>query len=124
ATSYLRDVLAQHRLHMPLWITELGDNSADPTVQADRIVEYAIHAASMGGQRVYIFGMWDYGTNHWGLLEDTPSGQPPVRKPSFIAYATLLSKISGNQRVDFLGPGRYRVFRKGKPSVYVLWATE
>jgi hypothetical protein len=66
--------------------------------------------------------MADYGKDRWGLLEDTPSEQPPVRKPSFVAYKTLLAKISDNQRVEFLGPGRYRVFRKGKPPVYVLWA--
>jgi hypothetical protein len=123
ATSYVRGTLARHGLRMPLWITELGDNSSDETIQADRIVEYAIHAASVGVERVYIFGMADYGgKNHWGLLQDTPSGQPLVRKRSFVAYKTLLSKISDNQRVDFLGPGRYRVFRKGEPNVYVLWA--
>ena len=123
ATSYVRGTLARHGLRMPLWITELGDNSSDEITQADRIVEYAIHAASLGVERVYIFGMADYGSkNHWGLLQDTPSGQPPVRKASFIAYKTLLSKISDNQRVDFLGPGRYRVFRKGQSDVYVLWA--
>ena len=123
ATSYVRGVLARHGLSMPLWITELGDNSTDEAVQADHVVEYAIHAATQGVERVYIFGMADYGKERWGLLEDTPSEQPPVRKPSFVAYKTLLAKISDNQRVEFLGPGRYCVFRNGKPPVYVLWST-
>jgi hypothetical protein len=122
ATSYVRSVLARHGLHMPLWITELGDNATDEAVQADHVVEYAIHAATQGVERVYIFGMADYGKDRWGLLADTPSEQPPVRKKSFVAYKTLLAKISDNQRVEFLGPGRYCVFRKGKAPVYVLWA--
>jgi hypothetical protein len=123
ATSYVRGTLARHGLRMPLWITELGDNSSDEITQADRVVEYVIHAASVGVERVYVFGMADYGSkNHWGLLRDTPSRQPPVPKPAFVAFKTLLSKMVDNQRVDFLGPGRYRVFRKGKPNLYVLWA--
>jgi Beta-galactosidase len=123
ATSYVRETLARHKLRMPLWITEIGDNSSDEATQADRVVEYAIHAASVGVDRVYIFGMADYGKDHWGLLGDTPSGQPPVHKASFVAYKTLLSKISDNRRIDFLGPGRYVVFRKNRPPVYVLWAS-
>jgi len=123
ATSYVRSVLAAHHLDMPLWITELGDNSSDEVEQADRVVQYAIHAASLGVERVYIFGMADYGKDHWGIMRDTPSGMAPVRKPSFVAYKTLLSKMVDHVRVDFLGPGRYCIFRKGKPNLYVVWET-
>jgi len=35
--SYVCDVLTWHRPELPLWITELGDNSSDRTTQADRI---------------------------------------------------------------------------------------
>lgn len=81
-----------------------------------------IHAASVGAERIYVFGQGDYGTSHWGVLRDTPSGELPVRKPSFVAYQTLLKKIGDNQGVEFLGPGRYRVLRPAAGPVYVLWA--
>jgi hypothetical protein len=124
--NYVRDVLAAHNLNLPLWVTEIGDNSGDLTRQADNEVKYVIHAASVGVDRVYVLGLWDFGVEFydhpWGLLEDTPSGQIPVRKPSFIAYQTLLHKIADNRGVEFLGPGRYRVRRAKEKPVYVLWA--
>ena len=122
ADQFVGGVLRAHKLNLPLWITEIGDSSPNDKVQADRLIQYVIHAASIGVQRVYVFGQGDYGTSHWGLLEDTPSGEVPVRKPSFIAYQTLLGKISDNQGVEFLGPGRYRVLRPVSGPVYVLWA--
>jgi hypothetical protein len=120
--NYVRDVLAAHNLNLPLWVTEIGDNSGDLTRQADLDVKYVIHAASVGVDRVYVFGLWDYGKALWGLLEDTPSGQIPVRKPSFIAYQTLLHKMTDDRGVEFLGPGRYRVLRAMENPIYVLWA--
>jgi len=120
--NYVRDALAAHNLNLPLWLTEMGDNSGNLTRQADLDVEYAVHAASVGVDRVYVFGLWDYGESLWGLLEDTPSGQIPVRKPSFVAYQTLLKKLTDNQGVEFLGPGRYRVLRETENPTYVLWA--
>ncbi len=125
AASYLRDVQRKYQLNLPMWITEIGDNSADPILQADRDVKYAVQSASVGVARVYIFGLWDYQHNEWGrwgLLEDSQSGTIPVRKPSFVAYHTLLRKITDNQGIDFLAPGCFRVFKPSGPPLYVLWA--
>ncbi len=124
--AYLRQVMLKHKLDLPMWVTEIGDDSVDPNQQADRIVKYVVQAASTGVGRVYVLGLWDFNKklNHghaWGLLEETPSGHVPVPKPSFIAYRTLLRKIGDNEGIEFLGPGRYQVLRDSGKPLYILW---
>jgi len=119
----IRRSLARHSIHAPLWLDETGDRSLDGTVQASQIVKLLIHAASIGVRRVNLHGLWDIGENdHWGVLENTPSGQVPVRKPSFTAFRTFLMKLGGNRSVTFLGPGRYLALLPKGESIYVLWA--
>jgi hypothetical protein len=125
--AYLRQVMLEHNLSLPMWVTEIGDDSIHLNLQADRIVKYVVQAASTGVDRVYVLGLWDFSKklNHghaWGLLQETPSGQMPVRKPSFIAYKTLLHQITDNQGIEFLGPGRYQILRDSGKPLYVLWA--
>jgi hypothetical protein len=123
AYGYVRKVLNEHKLGTEVWLTETGDNSPDAGLQADRAVKLLVHAASVGVNRVHLHGLWDYVEPElWGVLENSPSGTPPVRKPSFFAFQTLLRKIGKNLGVDFLGPGRYRVLLSTNESVYVLWA--
>jgi len=99
-------------------------------VQADRIVEFVAHAVSLNIERVHVFGLWDFSVRvpgrmvkaNWGLLEDTPSGEVPVRKASYIAYQTLLKKIKENQGGEFLGPGRYIIYKPSGKPIYILRA--
>jgi len=119
----LRRSLTAHGVDVPLWLDETGDRSLDGAAQASQAVKLLIHGASTGVCRVNLHGLWDIGENdHWGVLENTPSGQVPVRKPSFAAFQTFLAKVGSNQGVVFLGPGRYLALLPEGKSVYVLWA--
>lgn len=122
AYGYIRKVLNVHKLYAEVWLTEIGDNSPDYALQADRDVKLLIHAASTGVNRVHLHGLWDFAPPElWGVLENTPSGKVPVKKPSFFAYQTLLRKIGDNRGVQFLGPGRYRALVPKGKFVYILW---
>lgn len=125
--AFLREVMLEHKLNLPMWVTEIGDDSTDLTLQADRIVKYVVQAAASGVDRVYVLGLWDFNKklNHghaWGLLAEAPSGQAPVPKPSFVAYQTLVHAISNNRGIYFLGPGRYQALLDSGKTLYILWS--
>lgn len=123
AYGYIREVLSEHKLSRNIWLTETGDNSLVPQTQADRDVKLLVHAASIGINRVHLHGLWDFvAPELWGVLENSPSGTTPVRKPSFFGLQTLVRKIGDNLGVEFLGPGRYRVLLPEGKSLYVFWA--
>ncbi|HUZ47833.1 MAG TPA: hypothetical protein VMW54_14450 [Terriglobia bacterium] len=123
AYGYVTKALHRHHLNLPIWLDETGDNSKDFNLQAERVVKYLAHAASLGFERINLHGLWDfYPPEFWGVLENTPSGEVPVRKPSFFAFQALVSKIGKNRGVEFLGPGRYKALRPSAEPVYVLWS--
>jgi len=123
AFAHVRTVLAEHNITVPIWLTETGYRCADPDKQARQMVKNLVHAATTGVARVYQFGFWDIGheQGHWGFLENTPSGQVPVRKPYFYAYQTLIRKIGENRSILRLWPGIYEVILRGEQKVYVMW---
>jgi len=119
----IRLSLASHGIDVPLWLDETGDRSLDQTEQGLRAMKYLVHAASVGVRRVHLHGLWDIGDDdRWGVLENTPSGQVPVRKRSFTAFQTFLKKIGNNRGVEYLGSGQYRAFLPDSKTVYVLWS--
>lgn len=123
AYGYVRAMLRAHKLNMEIRLTETGDNSADPNLQAENDIKILIHTASVGVSQVYLQGLWDFTPpDLWGVLKNSPSGKVPVRKPSFYALQTFIRKIGPNRGVEFLGPGRYRVLLPEKKSLYILWA--
>lgn len=123
AYGYVTKVLRQHHLELPIWLDETGDNSKNFNLQAERVVKYLVHAASLGFARINLHGLWDfYPPELWGVLENTPSGEIPVRKPSFYAFQALVSRVGQNRGIQFLGPGRYKALRPAAEPVYVLWA--
>jgi hypothetical protein len=120
-STVINSQLGRHNLKADLWITEIAswDGKVDHTIKT------LVHAASTGVKRLYLFalgpipGAWEHGT-----LENTPSGQVPVRRPLFTAYRTLLRKIGQNEGVQFLSPGRYLVRLPGGKMVFVVWAAD
>jgi hypothetical protein len=129
ALERVQACLQAHRVNVDVWMDETGASRAGGVEQADMAIKSVVHAASTGVRRVYLHGLWDlmltptnHINDHWGVLEDTPSGQVPVRKPSFVAYQTLIRLIGQNQGVRCLAPGRYRATLPGGKSVYILWS--
>ncbi len=123
AYGYVSKSLRRRHIDVPIWLDETGDNAKDFNLQAERVVKYLAHAASLGFERINLHGLWDfYPPEFWGVLENTPSGEVPVRKPSFFAFQALGSRIGRNRAVEFLGPGRYKVLRPSLGPVYILWA--
>lgn len=120
--AVVRRRLDEHKINADLWITETGSCNFDFQAQCDINMMGVVHAASTGVRRVYLHGLWDMTGYGGGILEDTPSGQVPVRKPLFVAYQTLLRMIGQNEGVQFLGPGRYRALLPGNKSVYIVWS--
>lgn len=123
AYGYVTKVLQLHDLNLPMWLDEIGDNSQNFNLQAENVVKYLVHAATLGFDRINLHGLWDcHGREPWGVLENTPSGKIPVRKPSFFAFQTLVGKIGQNRGIQFLGPGCYKALQHSGEPVYVLWA--
>jgi hypothetical protein len=123
AYGYVRQILKDHNLEMEVRLTETGDNSPDFALQASNDIKILIHAASVGVSRVYLHGLWDYASPElWGVVENTVSGKPPIRKPSFYALQTFMRKVGDNRGVDFLGPGEYRVGLPMNKAIFLLWA--
>ncbi len=121
--GYVRRALTAHAIDVDIWLMETGDRSVNEVKQASQDIKYLLHGASTGVRRVNLHGLWEIGSeDHWGVLGDTPSGQVPVRKPSFTAFQTLLAKIGNNRGIEFLGPGRYRALLPGGKYIYVLWS--
>jgi hypothetical protein len=129
AGNRIRTCLEDHGVKVNLWLEETGASRVDGSEQADLAIKTVVHAASTGVRRVNFHGLWDLmlsPANHdndcWGVLENTPSGQVPVRKPSFTAYQTMLRLIGRNEGVRCLAPGRYHASLPGGKSVYILWS--
>jgi len=122
AVNVPKSVLAAHGVNAEVIIAETGASRADQTEQADLAIKAFVHAASTGASRVYLHGLWDLPRWSAGVLENTPPGQMPVRKPSFVACQTLIRMIGKNHGVRYLGPGRYRVMLPEDKSVYIVWS--
>lgn len=122
--AVVRRRLDEHKINADLWITETGSCNFDFQAQCDINMMGVVHAASTGVRRVYLHGLWDMIGYGGGVLEKTPSGQVPVRKPLFVAYQTLLRMIGQNEGVQFLGAGRYRALLPGNKSVYIVWTMD
>jgi hypothetical protein len=106
-----------------MWFSETGVSNPNAAAQAGQAIKVVVHAASTGVTRVMLHGLWSIpGWDDGGVLENTPSGQVPVRRLSFTAYQTLLRIIGKNEGVRRLGPGQYRAALPGGGAVYVLWA--
>lgn len=122
--GFIRRSLAKHKLTRPLWLLETGDKSKNERLQASNVIKYMIHGASVEGvTRVHMHGIWDIMKDEdWGVLAHTPSGEVPRRKASFRALQVFLQKVSGNEGVYFLGPGRYRVAMPKGQSLFVVWS--
>lgn len=129
AANRIRTCLQKHGVEVDLWLDETGASRVDGAEQAELAIKTVVHGASTGVRRVYLHGLWDLTippdkniNNCWGVLENTPSGQVPVRKPSFTAYQTMLRLIGRNEGVHCLAPGRYQATLPGGKSVYILWS--
>lgn len=123
AYGYVTNVLRRHHLDLPLWLDETGSNSKNFNLQAVLDVQYLVHAASLGFERINLHGLWDFDPPElWGVLENTPSGQVPVRKPSFFAFQAMVRTLGQNSGVEFLGPGTYKALRPSAGPAYALWS--
>lgn len=125
--AYLQRVMDTHQLQLPIWLTEIGDNSqfTGPREQAARLIKYLVHAASLGFERVYQFCFYDLGTEpgqgEWGLVKLAAPGKEPSHKPSFDAVKTFIKAYGDSRQVDFLGPGIYRLNYPDERRAYCLW---
>jgi hypothetical protein len=127
--AYAKRVMAVHGLALPVWLTEIGDNSqfTGPEEQASRLVKYLLHGASLGFERVYQFCLYDLGLERgqgeWGIVRLPPLGQPPPPKPASTAIATLLAHFRDVRTVTCLGPGLYRVGLDDGSEAFWVWKT-
>jgi hypothetical protein len=127
--AYVRRVMALHGLTLPVWLTEIGDNSqfTGPEEQASRLVKYLLHASSLGFERVYQFCLYDLGPERgqgeWGIVRLPPLGQSPPPKPASTAIATLLAHFKDVRSVSRLGPGVYRLGLDGGGEAFWVWRT-
>jgi hypothetical protein len=125
--AYVRRVMAIHQINLPVWLTEIGDNSqfTGPEEHASRLVKYYVHAASVGFARVYQFCLYDLGLEpgqgEWGIMKLTVSGQRPPEKPAYVATATFLSHFKRVERVSFVGPGVYRLELDTDEEAFWIW---
>jgi len=121
--GHIRRALHSRNIKTEIWLGETGDRSVDSNLQASWSMKALIHGASTGVSRVYLQCLWDLTPEHpWGILENTPSGQPPVRKPLFTAVQVLTAKIGDNCGVQFLGPGRYLALTPDGGFVFIVWS--
>lgn len=125
--AYVQRVLDARNLEMPVWLTEIGDDSryTGRREQASRLVKYLLHASWLGFQRVYQFCLYDLGTEEgqgqWGLVELNQPGNPPEAKPAFPAVKTFLQTHARARGVERLAPGVYRLVMQEGPDAYYLW---
>lgn len=134
AVLYLRQVLELHRVNRPLWLTAFGADSRgnlpnELDVQAREVVKMAVQARSLGVERAYLNGLWDYRqpgrpdiTRNFGLVREAPSGQSPEKKPAFDAVRELAS-LAGHAEISQTGPGFFAI-RTGGVTSYVAWREE
>jgi hypothetical protein len=134
AYRYIQEVLADHAMTCPVWLTEFGaqnanDQPAELVRQADAIVRYAVGARALGVERAYLHCLWDYRVpgspdvvQHFGLVEDAPSGTRPQHKPAFNAFVMLYNEIPPDMHIDRITAGLYAIENdNGKQRGYVAW---
>ncbi|HSR53545.1 MAG TPA: hypothetical protein VLV83_22190 [Acidobacteriota bacterium] len=125
--AYVRRVLDSRQLDMPVWLTEIGDDSrfTGRREQSSRLVKYLLHTAWLGFERVYQFCLYDLGTQdgqgQWGLVELNERGSEPASKPAFHAVRTFLDYYARADGVIRLAPGVYRLAMREGPDAFYLW---
>ncbi|GMU22766.1 MAG: hypothetical protein AMXMBFR13_28500 [Phycisphaerae bacterium] len=130
ALAYLRRVMADHGLNLPIWLTEYGGGgvAADEHRQAHQVVKWALQARAQGIDRVYLGASREEsiaGKNQSllsGLVKPGEAGVI-VKTPAFNAFAALLHELRRRPAVSRRAPGLYMLSGEGPP-VFVMWQDE
>ena len=132
AVAYLRQTMAARRFDRPLWLTAFGANSNDPHTtgegrQAADLVRWAIHARTLGIERMYLHTLRDDPPLQdpktalaYGLVKAVSVGGQPAPKPAFNAMITLMGILKTQGNVTRRADGIYMLSGEKEPT-YVLW---
>ncbi len=130
--AHIRQVLADHHLDLPVWVTAYGAGSGTDQEgrQARDIVRWALHGRAIGIDRLYLHSLRDgrqpdgkHVGNSFGLVCQAEHGKAPQRKPAFRAYQTLLQRVAQQPRLTPRAPGVYMLTGAGEPT-YAVWKVD
>jgi hypothetical protein len=133
--AYLKQVLDRYDLKRPIWVTEFGVNAgtnsaSEQTAQASELIRLVVEARALGAERAYLHCLRDYhypdrpgpGENY-GLVRESPPGQPPQRKVAFNVFRNLIEHTRDNPVIRLVQPGVYAVETTRETS-YVAWRAD
>lgn len=127
--AYVRQVMADHKLDLPVWVTAYGsDSEADQEGrQAQDLIKWALHGRAIGIDRLYLHSLRDepatdtqVATQNYGVVHRAEAGKSPERKAAFRACQTLFQRLARQPRLTLRASGVYMLTGEGDPT-YVIW---
>lgn len=125
----LRGLMMMHDDRSPIWLTEMGWSTGEKEmtegIQARLLVQSIVTALSLGNigvEKVFWYNAKDWGGPGHGLFREDGS-----KKPSYDAYRTLATKLSGASwaaRMLLGANASGHVLKKGRHWIVVAWSEE